>query len=225
MTSEIVKDQHLLVEATFEKLLGANLYLIIGQQILFLHPKYNTYVLTNISPETNYTANDYLQLPEGAPYQLLDSKLIFMAAPVFIHQQISGNIYSEIRTHVVSNKLGNIVFAPMDVHFDDKNVVQPDLIFVSIKRSNIIQKWIYGAPDFLVEILSKSTKEMDQTKKKKLYGQHDVLEYWIVNPEKQVIEVFHNQNKELQLVQTATKTDEIKSIAIDGFVLKVETVF
>jgi Uma2 family endonuclease len=113
----------------------------------------------------------------------------------------------------------------MDVHFDDKNVVQPDLIFVSIKRSSIIQKWIYGAPDFLVEILSKSTKEIDQTKKKKLYGQHDVLEYWIVNPEEQVIEVFHNQNKELQLVQTASKTDEIKSIAIDGFVLKVETVF
>jgi Uma2 family endonuclease len=166
-----------------------------------------------------------MQLPEGAPFQLINSKLIYMASPFLNHQEILGNLHVEIRNFIKDKNMGKALLSPLDVHFDEKNVVQPDLIFVSIKRSSILQKWIYGAPDFLVEILSKSTEDIDRTKKMALYGKHDVVEYWIVNPEAENIEVYHNQNNEMKLVQTAGKADEIKSKAVEGFVMKVASIF
>ena len=73
-----------------------------------------------------------------------------------------------------------------------------------------------GAPDFVVEILSKSTEKRDRNQKMQTYGQYEVIEYWIVNLSAENIEVYHNKNKEMQLVQTAEKNNTIVSKAIDG---------
>jgi Uma2 family endonuclease len=223
--TDTIQQSALFTDATIENLLKGRLFVVIEGQILFFHEKFQTYVLTTINDEKNYTADDYMQLPEGAPFQLINSKLIYMASPFATHQKLSRKLTIDLGNYIESNRLGELFAAPLDVHFDEKNIVQPDLIFVSIKRSSIIQKWIYGAPDFLVEILSKSTDDIDRTKKMALYGKHDVVEYWIVNPEAKNIEVFHNQNKEMQLVQTAGNADEIKSKAVEGFVMKVASIF
>ena len=113
----------------------------------------------------------------------------------------------------------------MDVHFDTGNVFQPDLLFVSIKRKSIIQRWIMGAPDFVVEITSGSTENHDRQQKMQTYGQHNVVEYWIARPAEETIEVYHNHDQTMQLVQEATKQDSITSKAIEGLVLELAKVF
>ena len=123
------------------------------------------------------------------------------------------------------NERGELFYAPLDVHFDEKNIIQPDLIFISIKRKEIIKDYIYGAPDFVVEILSPSTEKYDRNEKLQLFGKHGVEECWLVNLKAENIEVYHNENKKMQLVQTAGKTDIIKSKAIEGFKLEVSKVF
>ena len=211
------------VAADLEQLLYGRTFYTVGNQILY-HSK-GKLVITQISEDSEYTVNDYMQLPEGAPYQLINGKLILMASAKFNHQEISFNLTLEIGTFVKQNKLGKVVTAPMDVHFDEKNIFQPDILFVSIKRKAIIKDWIMGAPDFVVEILSKSTAKFNKTKKMKVYGEYEVIECWIVNLNDQNIEVYHNQNKQMQLAQTAQKTDKITSKAIEGFELSVSSIF
>jgi len=214
-----------IIPATFEKLLGCQLWLYINGQLLFFDNETQQYVITQISNDHNYTAADYMLLPEGAPFQLINSKLIYMAAPSLKHQRISRKLMLNLGYFLEMNKIGEIFYAPLDVHFDDENVFQPDILFVSIARASIIQRWIYGAPDFIVEITSKSTEQRDRNEKMKIYGKYNVIEYWLVQPETEIVEVFHNQNHQMQLAQVATRTDTIHSKAIAGFTLSLEKIF
>ena len=212
---------HLVAEP--EQLLYGRTYYPIGSQIIY-HNK-GKLVITQITDEANYTVNDYMKLPEGAPYQLIHGKLIFMASAKVNHQRVQMRLSAFIFNYVDSSMAGEVMTAPMDVHFDDDNVFQPDILFVSIKRKAIIKEWVMAAPDFVVEILSKSTEQIDRVKKMQTYGEYEVVEYWIVNLNDQNVEVYHNQNKQMFLAQTATKTETITSKAIDGFTLEVKRIF
>jgi Uma2 family endonuclease len=208
-----------------EKILRDRPFIVIDEQILFVQVDTNLVMFTQISEEQDYTADDYLQLPENAPYQLINGKLIFMAAPIPKHQRIVVRLTAYLFNYVDKNKLGEIFCSPTDVKFDHENIVQPDILYISIARAHIIQRMIFGAPEFIVEILSDNNKDNDLIRKKKLYGKYNVSEYWIVYPEEEQIEVFYSRNNEMQLIQTARKTDKIISKAIDGFILEVSMVF
>ena len=207
-----------------EKLLQGKLFYPLNGQILFWHEEWQQYVITLISEDKQYTKQDYLQLPEGAPYQLIHGKLVFMPSPFTQHQRISRKLTFELELFLRENPQGETFTAPIDVHFDEENIFQPDLLFVSIKRSNIIQKWIMGAPDFVVEIVSLSTEQADRTQKMETYGKHNVLEYWLINPQQEEVEVYHNHNRQMQHHQTAGKEDTITSKAIEGLELAVKRI-
>ena len=217
--------KHLFVPLKPDQLLEGKLFYPLDGQILFWHEEWQDYVITVISEFYDYTADDYKQLPEGAPYQLIHGKLVFMPSPFFKHQRISSKLNAALANYVYTNNLGEVVASPMDVEFDNDNVYQPDLLFVSIKRNNIIDRWIKGAPDFVVEIASISTENVDRTKKMEMYGRHNVLEYCIINPNEEEVEVYHNHNREMQHQQTATKDDTIISKAIEGLKMPVNKIF
>lgn len=82
-----------------------------------------------------------------------------------------------------SHNLGEVLFAPVDVYLDEKNVYQPDLIFISKDQLNILQNTIKGVPDLVIEILSKGSEKLDKIEKKEVYERTGVKEYWIVEPE------------------------------------------
>ncbi len=223
--SELEQTSNLLRLFRPEELLGDRPYLLIERQILFFDEETGSYVITQVSDEEEYTATDYQLLPEGAPFELIQQKLIYMASPEEIHQKIASNLHLEIGYFVKQNKLGEVRFAPLDVHFDSENVFQPDLLFISVKRQSIIKRWIMGAPDFVVEITSGSTEKYDRNQKMEVYGKHRVVEYWIVRPVDEKIEVYHNEEQSMKLVQEAGKSDTIVSKAIEGFSLHLKRVF
>ena len=212
-------------EANFENLLGGRTYFLLGNQLLFFHLESEKYVIADVSNDKNYTAEVCYQLPEGAPFELINGKLELMRTPIYKHQKVSMNLSIELSPYVRKNKLGEVLAAPMGVEFDENNVFEPDLMFISIKRAGIIKRWIFGAPDFIAEILSPSTTKRDTDTKMKVYEKHNVLEYWIVNLKDDSIKVYHNKNLKFRLQQTAYKGDTIKSIAIEGFELEVDNVF
>jgi Uma2 family endonuclease len=79
----------------------------------------------------------------------------------------------------------------MDLYVDNKNVFQPDLIYISKERKNIItHRAIEGVPDLIVEIISPSNVFTDRNTKKKTYQKIGVREYWIVDPANQTLEIY-----------------------------------
>ncbi|MEM6298611.1 MAG: Uma2 family endonuclease, partial [Bacteroidota bacterium] len=128
---------------TLDDLLGDLPFLVLGnEQILFRDAESDEIILTNIRRDQSYTQADYDALPEGAPYELIDGKLIFMPSPTFQHQETQMYLSSLLDQYIRKNKLGKVVTAPMDVRLDERNVVQPDILFVSLKRKAIIGKFI-----------------------------------------------------------------------------------
>lgn len=81
------------------------------------------------------------------------------------------------------------LFTEAEVIFDEENNFIPDLIVVC-SQNKIKKNYIVGAPDFVVEVLSPSTKRRDVTVKKEVYEKFGVKEYWIINPADESIEVY-----------------------------------
>jgi Uma2 family endonuclease len=103
-------------------------------------------------------------------------------APGVPHQRASRKLERVLDEHATRNHLGEVFDAPIDVVLSDEDVVQPDIIFISTARKEIITtKNIQGAPDLAVEILSSSTATIDRGTKLRLYERSGVREYWIVD--------------------------------------------
>ncbi len=148
--------------------------------------------MQNTRQEIKFSYIDYKSMPESETkhYELLDGEINMVPSPSYEHQFVSINLESALWNFVRENALGTVLNAPFDVHLG-KDVVQPDIIYISKKRRNIIKAdEIHGAPDIVVEILSPSTAQRDRVYKKKLYAKSGVKEYWIVDTDKKVIEVF-----------------------------------
>lgn len=135
-----------------------------------------------IEKDKRYTYQDYCRWGEDERWELIDGIPYNMApAPVTRHQLISGWIFGEIRNSLKGKKC--IPFdAPVDVIFSEHDVVQPDVLVVCDPKK-ITEKNIQGAPDLVIEILSPSTSKKDRWTKKRLYEQHGVKEYIIVDGE------------------------------------------
>ena len=157
------------------------------------------YALKKIYPDAIntgiYTFKDYLKLPEGSPYQLIEGELIMSPSPTSYHQTVSKNLEFILIGHVKANKSGVIFDAPIDVYLDEKNVYVPDIIFISNENKSIIRKkGIVGAPDLVIEILSVSTMGYDEIVKKNVYLEAGVKEYITVNPAERIIKTYIDKN-------------------------------
>ena len=147
------------------------------------------YVFRN---DGEYTLKDYLALPEDRRVELIDGVFYDMAAPTTIHQGIGGFIHKQLLDFALERKGPCLPFmSPVDVQLDedDKTVVQPDVLIIC-DRSKLQNGRVFGAPDFLVEVLSPSTRKKDMRLKLYKYANAGVREYWIVDPEKKTVVVY-----------------------------------
>jgi len=173
-----------------------------------------------------YTVHDYYQLPEGSPYQLIEGEMVISPAPMLFHQDIAGRIYRSLCDFAEKKSLGKVFISPVDVELSEKNVFQPDIVFISNEHKHILTELrIKGAPDLVVEILSESTGYVDLIIKKKTYLAAGVKEYWIVDPMEKTIEVFESKEGKFVTVEKLESPGTISSILLKGFSLSHETVF
>lgn len=142
------------------------------------------YDVTVKKRQGEYTIQDYYNLPEDVRAELIDGVIYYMSAPTSVHQIIASKLFVKINNYI-EGKGGKCLplMSPLDVRLDcdDKTMVQPDLIILCDKDK--IRCWgIMGAPDFILEILSASTRKKDCTKKVQKYADAGVKEYWILDP-------------------------------------------
>lgn len=128
-------------------------------------------------------------LPEGTLCELINNKIVMPPSPSFEHQDVSGSLFVKLYGFVQQHQLGKVLAAPLDVYLGRENVFQPDLLFISNERLNIVQKGkVRGAPDLIIEILSPGTEGVDRNEKRAVYERFGVKEYWIINPETKATE-------------------------------------
>lgn len=139
-----------------------------------------------------YTLEDYYNIPEERRVELIDGTIYDMTAPTSAHQLIAGFLHAKLLDYVMS-KGGECLplISPIDVQLDcdDRTIVEPDVVVVC-DRDKIINRCIYGAPDFVIEVLSKSSIKKDSVLKLQKYMNAGVREYWIIDPEHKRVVVY-----------------------------------
>ena len=174
-----------------------------------------------------YTVEDYMLLEEGEPFQLIENDLIMSPSPSLIHQLILGEFYDALRTfNKTQNLSGLVVLSPIDVYFDDDNVYQPDIVFISAdKKSLIIDGRIQGAPNLVIEILSPSNAYYDLRQKMGIYEKYGVNEYIIVDPLQENADSYILKDGVYHLQQKAQKTETLNSSTLAGLSFELNKIF
>ncbi len=171
-----------------------------------------------------YTIGDYKSLPEGSLYQLINGELIGSPSPTPYHQKVLRNLFVHLWKHISEKTLGEVFFSPIDVYLEEKEAYQPDIIFISRERLDIVKEdGIYGAPDLVIEILSETTAYYDMKHKKTVYERSGVKEYWIVDPYEKSVEVYENRKGKFEMIEYV-KEGIVKS-EILGVKVKIEEIF
>ena len=167
------------------------------------------------------------ELPAESAYELRDFNLIEMPAPKRIHQRIVKLVTKYLDEFVVLNALGEVFVSPFDVVFDKGNVCQPDVLFLSTERSGFsTEAGIMGAPDLIVEVVSKGSVVRDYVEKKTDYETFGVLEYWIIDPMNETIIVSALVNNKYEVFSSVEEPNATASSKLlVGFALDFEAVF
>jgi len=163
-----------------------------------------------------YTIDDIERLPEGERAELIDGKIYYMSSPRFIHQKLLGEIHTLINTYIKS-KGGSceVLPAPFAVFInkDRHNYVEPD-ISVICDKTKLDERGCHGAPDWVIEIVSPSSRQMDYYRKLFKYSSAGVREYWLVDPERNRVLVYNFESEE---IQDCTFADSVKAGIYEDF--------
>lgn len=143
--------------------------------------------------ESRYTIDDIYALPDGERAELIDGNIYYMAPPSRKHQRIITELSTTINNYIKANNGScEVYLAPFAVFLNknDKTYVEPD-ISVICDENKLTDKGCNGAPDWIIEIVSPSSKRMDYSVKLFKYRSSGVREYWIVDMEKNRITVWN----------------------------------
>jgi Uma2 family endonuclease len=161
---------------------------------------------------------------DGMRREIVTGELIVTAAPSPVHQQLVALIIRLIGNHVDDRQLGLVFPAPVDVRLSPNDVVEPDIVFVSEARLEIVTaKFIDGAPELVVEVLSPSTQQMDLVRKRALYSRSGINEYWIVDPDRRLLHL-HRLESGL-FVPVTTEDGVLRSTVLPDLEIDVPQIF
>lgn len=144
--------------------------------------------------QAGYTYADYVKIPEepGYRYQVLGGALVKDPSPGFSHQRVVRELGRRLMTYFSGvDPKGEFIFAPLDVTLTDRNVVQPDLMFVSSDRLGIIREERVDGPCYLlVEVMSPASRRRDRLQKMEVYRKAGIPHYWLADPEEKTLEAY-----------------------------------
>ena len=169
------------------------------------------------------TYDDLCLLPnDGKRYEIIEGELFVTPSPISLHQRVVTQLTVELGSFLKRHRLGEVFVSPFDVVFSRYDVVEPDVLFISKARSTVLTpKNVQGAPDLVIEVLSKSTRDVDRTIKLKLYARYGVEEYWVIDPGVPAAQIYRRGKSGLERVRALKHRDLLSSPLLPGFSLKL----
>ena len=137
----------------------------------------------------NYISERLIEEPR---YEIIEGVKMFMApSPISEHGSVVSNLVTIFNNYCWNTREARVFGDNIDVHLPDGNLFMPDVTVVCDLNIIKLNDTIYGVPDLVVEILSRSTMNKDLGAKKLIYERNGVKEYWIVNHWIKSVEVYH----------------------------------
>jgi Uma2 family endonuclease len=175
------------------------------------------------------TIADLEEMPDdGNRYELIEGELYVSCAPGLTHQIVSDNIVHLIRSYLDRKPIGVIV-STIGLILSDYDVVIPDIVFFRHEDYDrlVLNERLHAAPDLVVEILSSGSENIkrDRVAKYKLYGKHGVKEYWLVDRDQQIVEVYRGKDGALELVSKLKDDDLVLTPILPSFSCAAREIF
>ena len=184
--------------------------------------------MTTLQTGTKLTYDEYLKEPETMlRLDIVDGEVTMAAGPTRQHQIISGNVYRPVHGFVSDGELGEVLYAPVDVvvQRDPLRVRQPDLLFVSNERADILGERIEGGPDLVVEIISPSNTWADIESRLADYASISVRECWLVYPQIHAAEVLRLEDGAWRRAYIRGAGERLESAVLPGLEIDIADFF
>lgn len=141
-------------------------------------------MLSRVEVMERMTAADFFRdAPEDRKAELIDGVMIMPSPPLVIHERLQNFLFRLLAGFVEEKALGEVFGSRTAVELELFYAPEPDIFFVAKKRLAIVgEKGVFGAPDFVIEILSASTAQNDRGPKLRAYERAGVAEYWLIDP-------------------------------------------
>lgn len=176
-----------------------------------------------------YTYEDYLQIPEepGYRFEILEGILVKEPSPSMHHQRVSSALFRQLANYFDGfDPQGELFFAPLDVTLTPRNVLQPDILFISAARRGVMrEERIDGPCDLVVEIMSPTNRRKDRLRKMEIYRKAGIPHYWLADPEESTLEAFVLREGHYTLVFAGGPGDAFSHPEFPGLDLSLDKVF
>jgi len=179
------------------------------------------------SPEAVYaglrmSADEFLRIPGNVcNYELINGVVMMSPSPKPLHQRVAMNIATQIGIYLLDHPVGEVL-AEIDVHLGEGPtggdlVYRPELVFIRAERLKKMRDQISGAPDLVVEVVSRGSRRLDSETKKDDYERCGVKEYWLIDPERKATAFYRLRDR--RFVRIPARGKSFASQAVSGFVL------
>jgi Uma2 family endonuclease len=159
------------------------------------------------------TYDDFVLFPDdGKRHELIDGEHYVTPSPNTKHQTVSMNLLLMIGGWLDGHPVGRLYHAPFDVVFSNFDVVEPDLLYISNERRReiVTPQHVRGAPELVIEIGSPGTRKRDETIKRRLYERSGVHEYWVVDPDTDVVRVYRRDGDRFaRVTELSREADDV----------------
>jgi Uma2 family endonuclease len=176
------------------------------------------------------TYDDFVLFPDdGKRHELIDGEHYVTPSPNVRHQQISGNLHLLIGTWLEQHPSGKVFYAPLDVILSNFDVVEPDLLYISNERAaqNEGRTHVQVVPELVIEIASHGTRKRDETIKWRLYERAGVTEYWVIDPDVDVVRVYRRDGDAFDRARELSRerNDVLTTDLLPGLELQLGRIF
>ncbi|MBI4647488.1 MAG: Uma2 family endonuclease [Bacteroidia bacterium] len=157
--------------------------------------------------------------------EFINGEIFFQSPVTFKHELASGLLYNLLINYVNKFDLGHVGHEKLLISLS-RNDYEPDICFFYKEKANkfLPNQKQFPPPDFIIEVLSDSTEKNDRNVKYQDYAMHDVKEYWIIDPEKEIVEQYVLEGQQFML-QIKSKSGYVKSVVIKNFEIPIRAIF
>ncbi len=167
----------------------------------------------------------YKVIDENAKMEFINGEIYFESPAEFGHIQVITSLSMLLTAHVRANQLGIVATEKLLISLT-RNDYEPDVCFFRMEKSIGFKKkqMQFPPPDLVVEVLSETTARRDRGIKFDDYEAHAIPEYWIIDPETEIVEQYELADGKYQLL-LKSKEDTIESVAVAGFAIPIRAIF